>query len=124
MGARLGVAFLPQTIATLRRTPAVALVLLDEPGTQWHMALVWRRGGYLSGAARAWVDLTREVYGTAPGMDPTGVHMPGLPAPSLQVPGIQVPSLQTPGASAPNPGTSGPAWDNLDTAWAGAGPGP
>ncbi|QRG05523.1 LysR family transcriptional regulator [Xanthobacter dioxanivorans] len=62
-GAGLGVAFLPRTIAEQRRTPAVALTLLDEPGTEWHMAIVWRQGSYLSHAARAWLDLTREVYG-------------------------------------------------------------
>jgi DNA-binding transcriptional LysR family regulator len=78
VAARLGVAFLPQTIAALRRTSAVSLVQLDEPHTQWHMALVWRRGGYLSRAARAWVDLTREVYGAAP--DGTGAE-PRLPHP-------------------------------------------
>ncbi|MGQ3674549.1 LysR substrate-binding domain-containing protein [Xanthobacter sp. TB0139] len=64
VAARLGIAFLPRTIAEQRRTAAVELVLLDEPGTQWHMALVWRRGAYLSHAARAWVDLAREVYGS------------------------------------------------------------
>lgn len=62
-GAGLGVAFLPRTIAEQRKTQAVRLALLDEPGTQWHMAIVWRQGAYLSHAARAWLDLTREVYG-------------------------------------------------------------
>ncbi|MGE4372925.1 MAG: LysR family transcriptional regulator [Xanthobacter sp.] len=64
VAARLGIAFLPRTIAEQRRTSAVELVLLDEPDTQWHMALVWRKGAYLSHAARAWVDLAREVYGS------------------------------------------------------------
>lgn len=63
VGAGLGVAFLPRTIAEQRKTPAVTLTLLDEPGTEWHMAIVWRQGSYLSHAARAWLDLTREVYG-------------------------------------------------------------
>lgn len=63
VAAGLGVAFLPRTIAEQRATPAVALALLDEPGTQWHMALVWRQGSYLSHAARAWLSLAREVYG-------------------------------------------------------------
>lgn len=63
VGAGLGVAFLPRTIAEQRRTPAVALTLLDEPGTEWHMAIVWRQGSYLSHAARAWLDLSREVHG-------------------------------------------------------------
>lgn len=76
VGARLGIAFLPQTIARQRSTPAVKLLLLDEPGTQWHMALVWRRGGYLSHAARAWVELTRETYGAE-----GGSGMPVIPAP-------------------------------------------
>lgn len=62
-GAGLGVAFLPRTIAGQRATPSVTLTLLDEPGTEWHMAIVWRQGSYLSHAARAWLDLTREVYG-------------------------------------------------------------
>ena len=62
-GAGLGVAFLPRTIAEQRKTPAVALTVLDEPGTQWHMAVVWRQGSYLSHAARAWLALAREVYG-------------------------------------------------------------
>lgn len=62
-GAGLGVAFLPRTIAEQRATPSVTLTRLDEPGTEWHMAIVWRQGSYLSHAARAWLDLTREVYG-------------------------------------------------------------
>lgn len=60
--AKLGIAFLPQTIAEQRRTSAVSLVLLDEPKTAWHMGMVWRRGSYLSHAARAWLDLTREFH--------------------------------------------------------------
>lgn len=66
VGAGLGVAFLPRTIAGQRKTPAVALALLEEPGTQWHMALVWRQGSYLSHAARAWLALTGDVYGGSP----------------------------------------------------------
>ncbi|MFG1300413.1 LysR family transcriptional regulator [Xanthobacter sp. V3C-3] len=65
VGAGMGVAFLPETIARQRATPSVALTLLDEPGTQWHMAIVWRQGSYLSHAARAWLELTRETYGDA-----------------------------------------------------------
>ncbi|MFG1370568.1 LysR family transcriptional regulator [Xanthobacter oligotrophicus] len=62
-GAGLGVAFLPRTIAVQRATPSIALIRLDEPGTEWWMGIVWRQGSYLSHAARAWLDLTREVYG-------------------------------------------------------------
>ena len=31
-----------------------------DPGTDWEMVQVWRRGGYLSHAAQAWLALTRD----------------------------------------------------------------
>jgi len=40
----------------------VARVPLRDSGTDWEMVLVWRRGGYLSYAAQAWLALTREVH--------------------------------------------------------------
>jgi len=61
--AGLGAAFLPRFIAQQRRVPGLRLVGLDEPGTDWDMAVVWRRGAFLSHAARAWVDVVRERYG-------------------------------------------------------------
>ncbi|WP_207263219.1 LysR family transcriptional regulator [Desulfovibrio sp. Huiquan2017] len=61
--AGLGVAFLPRLIAEQRRGPGVRLVRLDEPNTDWDMAVIWRRGGYLSAAARAWLDVVRDLYG-------------------------------------------------------------
>jgi len=60
--AGLGVALLPRLMVADHTTTA-ARVLLDEPDMQWRMALVWRRGGYLSHAARAWLDIAREVHG-------------------------------------------------------------
>lgn len=62
VAAGLGVAFLPRMIAEQRAHEGIARVALDEPGTDWSMALVWRRGGYLSDAARAWLALVREHY--------------------------------------------------------------
>ncbi|WP_353118610.1 LysR substrate-binding domain-containing protein [Nitratidesulfovibrio sp.] len=61
--AGLGVALLPRLMVADHTTTA-ARVLLDEPDMWWRMALIWRRGGYLSHAARAWLDLAREVHGT------------------------------------------------------------
>lgn len=61
--AGLGIAFLPRMIANQRRHPAVRHVLLDEPDTDWHIAMIWRRGGYLSHAGRAWLDLVRGTGG-------------------------------------------------------------
>jgi DNA-binding transcriptional LysR family regulator len=59
--AGLGVAFLPRRIAEQRRHPALALVLLAEPHTEWHAAMIWRRNAYLSHAAKAWLAISREV---------------------------------------------------------------
>ncbi|GGA78790.1 LysR family transcriptional regulator [Brucella endophytica] len=55
----MGVGFLPRMIAEQRRHPAVRLVAIDDAQMEWHMALVWRRGAYLSHAAKAWLDLAR-----------------------------------------------------------------
>ncbi len=59
--AGLGVAFLPRLIAEQRRRPALSLVLLEEPQTDWQAAMIWRRGGYLSQAAKAWLAIMREL---------------------------------------------------------------
>jgi DNA-binding transcriptional LysR family regulator len=59
----MGIAFLPRMIAEQRSHPSVCHVLLAEPQTEWHIAMIWRRGGYLSHAARAWLALARETHG-------------------------------------------------------------
>ncbi len=64
VAAELGVAFMPASMAALHRHPAVRIARFDEPHTDWRLALVWRKSGYLSAAARAWLDLTAEVYAT------------------------------------------------------------
>ncbi|MCK1441496.1 LysR family transcriptional regulator [Bradyrhizobium sp. 48] len=61
VGAGLGVAFLPRMIAAQRRNAAVRHVLLEGPETEWVMAMVWRRGAYLSEASKAWLELVREA---------------------------------------------------------------
>ncbi|MCK1351390.1 LysR family transcriptional regulator [Bradyrhizobium sp. CW7] len=53
----MGVAFLPRMIAEQRKHPSVARVPLAERDTDWHIAMIWRRGAYLSHAAKAWLDL-------------------------------------------------------------------
>lgn len=60
--AGLGVAFLPRMIADERCPPAVRRIRLAEPDTDWHIAMIWRRGGYLSHPARAWLALARETH--------------------------------------------------------------
>jgi DNA-binding transcriptional LysR family regulator len=60
VAAGLGIAFLPRMIAEQRDHPSVRHILLAEPQTEWHIAMIWRRGGYLSHAAKAWLTLARE----------------------------------------------------------------
>jgi DNA-binding transcriptional LysR family regulator len=60
VAAGLGVAFFPRMIADQWRHPSVSFVPLADPGTDWHAAIIWRRDGYLSRAARAWLALTQE----------------------------------------------------------------
>ncbi|WBO22916.1 LysR family transcriptional regulator [Sphingomonas abietis] len=60
VAAGLGVTFLPAIIASQFQSPQVRHLPLDEPGIEWTMAMAWRRGAYLSGAAQAWLDLLRE----------------------------------------------------------------
>ena len=55
--ADLGVGFLPRLIADQRKHPSVKRIPLSEPHTDWHMAMIWRRGGFLSHAAKAWLEL-------------------------------------------------------------------
>jgi DNA-binding transcriptional LysR family regulator len=61
VGAGLGVAFLPHMIADLHGGKDVRALDITEPRMEWHMALAWRRGGYLSQAARAWLDLAQKL---------------------------------------------------------------
>lgn len=61
VGAGLGIGFLPRMIAERRVRPGVAHIPVHSPQMDWHMAWVWRRGGYLSFAAKAWLELARSA---------------------------------------------------------------
>ena len=58
--AGLGATFLPRMIVAQRPHPGIAAVPLAEPDAEWNMAMIWRRGAYLSHAAQAWLALVRE----------------------------------------------------------------
>ncbi len=62
---KFGVCFLPRMIALQRPHPQTKRIPIDQPTIYWHMALIWRRGGYLSPAAQAWLELagSNEVAG-------------------------------------------------------------
>ena len=62
VASKLGVAFLPLTLANRRPHPQVHQAVLDEPNMNWAMALVWRKGAYVSYAGQAWLNLARKIY--------------------------------------------------------------
>ena len=61
VAADLGVAFLPRMLAHKHQHAGIALVPLDEPHTDWHIALAWRANAHLPPAAKAWLELAREM---------------------------------------------------------------
>ncbi|HWK60353.1 MAG TPA: LysR family transcriptional regulator [Eoetvoesiella sp.] len=83
VAAGLGIAFLPRLIMDERRQAGLAHVLLDEPDLNWDLAMIWRRGAYLSLAARAWLEIVRDAHskeqapepGTKP-QQPSGAPRP------------------------------------------------
>lgn len=62
VAAGLGVAFLPRMLVEDHQHPSVGYVRLVEPQTDWHMAMIWRRGAFLSHAAKAWLGVAREIH--------------------------------------------------------------
>lgn len=54
VAANVGVAILPEMIAEQFSHRGVTALAIDAPQMEWHVAIIWRRGGYLSSAARAW----------------------------------------------------------------------
>jgi DNA-binding transcriptional LysR family regulator len=59
----MGVAFLTPTMAEQRKHPTVARVPLAEADTDSHLVMIWRRGAYLSHAAKAWLHLLANTRG-------------------------------------------------------------
>lgn len=64
--AGMGVALLPEPFIDRLALGPLDAVRLVEPALPWQPAHVWQ-GGYLSHAARAWLDVCEEVLGAATG---------------------------------------------------------
>jgi DNA-binding transcriptional LysR family regulator len=67
-----GIAFLPRVLAEQRSDARVRHALLTEPKSKWRIALAWRRGGHLSPAANAWLEVAREKYAKSGAIDAPG----------------------------------------------------
>jgi DNA-binding transcriptional LysR family regulator len=57
VAAKLGIAFFPRMIVEQRPHPLVRRIAVGRPAIYWRLAMIWRRGGYLSHAAQAWLAL-------------------------------------------------------------------
>jgi DNA-binding transcriptional LysR family regulator len=68
-GAGVGIALLPEPYCRPLDPERFTCVPVIEPEISWDMAIAWRRNGYLSNAARAWLDVARE---TLPGNEAAG----------------------------------------------------
>ncbi|MBB5702322.1 DNA-binding transcriptional LysR family regulator [Ochrobactrum daejeonense] len=58
VAAGMGIGFLPGMIAEQRQHPGVRIHRIKDADVSWHMALIWRKGAFLSHAARAWLALS------------------------------------------------------------------
>ncbi|AOY96729.1 LysR family transcriptional regulator [Cupriavidus sp. USMAA2-4] len=63
VAADVGIALLPEPIARSLDPARVAVRPLAAPELTWELGLVWREG-YLSRAARAWLDACQRAFGT------------------------------------------------------------
>jgi DNA-binding transcriptional LysR family regulator len=63
VNAQLGIALLPQTVASRLTGLPFDVILLDEEQIEWSLGLIWKKDVYLSHAARAWIQMTRELLG-------------------------------------------------------------
>lgn len=61
VAAGQGVVLLPRVVARGLARPGLVRLALSEPAMTWDLAFIWRREGYLSRAARAWLALVQEM---------------------------------------------------------------
>ncbi|WP_207000140.1 LysR family transcriptional regulator [Trinickia mobilis] len=67
--AGVGIALLPAPYCKRLDTAHFTCRPVVEPEIQWQMAVGWRKNGYLSHAARAWLAVARETLPGQPGDD-------------------------------------------------------
>ncbi len=65
--AGVGIALLPAPYCRKLDPAYFTCRPLVEPEIRWEMAIAWRKNGYLSHAARAWLDAARETLPGQPG---------------------------------------------------------
>lgn len=70
--AGLGVALLPEPLMQRMKTRGLSTAKLAKSGMQWEVGHIWLQSGYLSFAARAWLDVCDAVLGKPKNRPPGG----------------------------------------------------
>jgi DNA-binding transcriptional LysR family regulator len=61
VAANLGIAMLPETVCANLDPSRVRAIDLVDPVIPWKLAMIWRKTGYLSFAAREWIRFTKQI---------------------------------------------------------------
>ncbi|WP_371373509.1 LysR family transcriptional regulator [Sporomusa aerivorans] len=62
VGAKLGIALLPETICNDLDPKRFKSVTLFDPVIPWNLAIIWNKSRYMSFAARAWLQLAKGYF--------------------------------------------------------------
>ncbi len=62
VGARLGIALLPETISKELDPQRFVTIPMPDPVIPWHLAMIWKKDRYLSFAAREWLKRTKKCF--------------------------------------------------------------
>ncbi|OWU59394.1 transcriptional regulator, partial [Staphylococcus aureus] len=65
VAAGMGIGFLPKMIGEQRHHPGWRSHKIKGADVGGHLALIWRKGAFLSHAARAWLELSKARTGAA-----------------------------------------------------------
>jgi DNA-binding transcriptional LysR family regulator len=57
-----GISLLPETICARLDPGKVSVIRSIEPNIHWNIGIVWRKHGYLSHAARGWIEFAQQVF--------------------------------------------------------------
>lgn len=60
--SKLGIALLPETICRGLERQNYRIIPLVDPVIPWDLAIVWKKGKYLSFAARKWLEFTKKYF--------------------------------------------------------------
>ena len=64
VAAQLGVALLPQRVCEelQQQSENIKVIAIEPPAIFWHLALIWRKGAYVSNAAKIWISFSQAQF--------------------------------------------------------------